>query len=252
MKVILAEKPSVAHDIATIVGADNRKDGYWEGNGYAVTWTFGHLIGLAMPADYGITGFQVENLPILPEVFRLIPRQIKDGKGYKADPGILKQLKIIKELFDKSERIIVATDAGREGELIFRYIYAYLNSNKPFDRLWINSLTDRAIRNGLNNLHPGREYEDLYLSAQARSQADWLIGINASQALSISAGNGVWSLGRVQTPTLAMICSRFLENKHFKPQTYFQVKLHTQKALIQISAVSIYRYDTRREADKIL
>lgn len=252
MKVILAEKPSVAHDIATIVGADNRKDGYWEGNGYAVTWTFGHLVGLAMPADYGITGFQVENLPILPEVFRLIPRQIKDGKGYKADPGILKQLKIIKELFDKSERIIVATDAGREGELIFRYIYAYLNSNKPFDRLWINSLTDQAIRNGLNNLHPGREYEDLYLSAQARSQADWLIGINASQALSISAGNGVWSLGRVQTPTLAMICSRFLENKHFKPQTYFQVKLHTQKALIQISAVSIYRYDTRREADKIL
>lgn len=252
MKVILAEKPSVAHDIATIVGADNRKDGYWEGNGYAVTWTFGHLVGLAMPADYGITGFQVENLPILPEVFRLIPRQIKDGKGYKADPGILKQLKIIKELFDKSERIIVATDAGREGELIFRYIYAYLNSNKPFDRLWINSLTDRAIRNGLNNLHPGREYEDLYLSAQARSQADWLIGINASQALSISAGNGVWSLGRVQTPTLAMICSRFLENKHFKPQTYFQVKLHTQKALIQISAVSIDRYDTRREADKIL
>ncbi|KGN76437.1 DNA topoisomerase I [Porphyromonas macacae] len=252
MKLIIAEKPSVARDIAAIVGADNRKEGYLEGGGYAVTWAFGHLVGLAMPADYGITGFQAENLPILPATFKLIPRQIKDGKEYKPDPGVLKQLKIIGELFHKCERIVVATDAGREGELIFRYLYAYLNGDKPFDRLWISSLTDQAIRNGLNNLRPGTQYDNLYLSAKARSQADWLVGINASQALSISAGSGVWSLGRVQTPTLAMICSRYLENKEFKPQTYFQIRLHTAKESISFPAISTDRYDTRQDADKIL
>lgn len=252
MKLIIAEKPSVARDIAAIVGADNRKEGYLEGGGYAVTWAFGHLVGLAMPADYGITGFQAENLPILPATFKLIPRQIKDGKEYKPDPGVLKQLKIIGELFDKCERIVVATDAGREGELIFRYLYAYLNGDKPFDRLWISSLTDQAIRNGLNNLRPGTQYDNLYLSAKARSQADWLVGINASQALSISAGSGVWSLGRVQTPTLAMICSRYLENKEFKPQTYFQIRLHTAKESISFPAISADRYDSRQDADKIL
>lgn len=252
MKVIIAEKPSVARDIAAIVGADNRKDGYLEGNGYAVTWAFGHLVGLAMPEQYGITGFQRENLPILPEQFKLIPRQVKDGKEYKPDPGTMKQLKVIKELFGKCERIIVATDAGREGELIFRLIYHYLECNKPFDRLWISSLTDQAIRKGLENLVSGKEYNNLYASAKARSQADWVVGINASQALSISAGYGVWSLGRVQTPTLAMICSRYLENKDFKPQTYFQIKLHTAKEATQFAAISTDRYDTKQNADTIL
>ncbi|WCF98139.1 type IA DNA topoisomerase [Porphyromonas gingivalis] len=252
MKLIIAEKPSVARDIAAIVGADNRKEGYLEGGGYAVTWAFGHLVGLAMPADYGITGFQAENLPILPATFKLIPRQIKDGKEYKPDPGVLKQLKIIGKLFENCERIVVATDAGREGELIFRYLYAYLNGDKPFDRLWISSLTDQAIRNGLNNLRPGTQYDNLYLSAKARSQADWLVGINASQALSINAGSGVWSLGRVQTPILAMICSRYLENKEFKPQTYFQIRFHTAKESISFPAISTDRYDSWQDADKIL
>ncbi|OCW94650.1 DNA topoisomerase III [Macellibacteroides sp. HH-ZS] len=252
MKVIIAEKPSVARDIAAIVGASNRREGYLEGNGYAVTWAFGHLIGLAMPQDYGITGFQSENLPILPADFKLLPRQVKDGKAYKPDPGTMKQLKVIKELFSKCERIIVATDAGREGELIFRYIFHYLECNKPFDRLWINSLTDQAIRKGLENLRPGTEYDNLYASAKARSQADWVVGINASQALSISAGYGVWSLGRVQTPTLAMICSRYLENKEFKPQTYFQVKLLTVKDATQFAIISTERFDTKQDADTIL
>lgn len=252
MKVIIAEKPSVARDIAAIVGANNRKDGYQEGNGYVVTWAFGHLVGLAMPDQYGITGFQRENLPILPEQFKLIPRQVKDGKEYKPDPGTMKQLKVIKELFGKCERIIVAADAGREGELIFRLIYHYLECNKPFDRLWISSLTDQAIRKGLENLVSGKEYDNLYASAKARSQADWVVGINASQALSISAGYGVWSLGRVQTPTLAMICSRYLENKDFKPQTYFQIKLHTAKEATAFAAISIDRYDTKQNADTIL
>ena len=252
MKVIIAEKPSVARDIAAIVGASNRKDGYLEGDGYAVTWAFGHLVGLAMPEQYRITGFQRENLPILPEQFKLIPRQVKDGKEYKPDPGTMKQLKVIKELFSKCERIIVATDAGREGELIFRLIYHYLDCNKPFDRLWISSLTDQAIRKGLENLVSGKEYDNLYASAKARSQADWVVGINASQALSISAGYGVWSLGRVQTPTLAMICSRYLENKDFKPQTYYQIKLHTAKEATQFAAISTERYDTKQNADTIL
>ncbi|MDU1892789.1 MAG: DNA topoisomerase 3 [Dysgonomonas sp.] len=252
MKVIIAEKPSVARDIAAIVGASNRKDGYLEGNGYAVTWAFGHLIGLAMPQDYGITGFQAENLPILPTEFKLLPRQVKDGKEYKPDPGTMKQLKVIKELFNKCERIVVATDAGREGELIFRYIFDYLECTKPFDRLWISSLTDQAIRKGLENIRPGKEYDNLYRSAKARSQADWVVGINASQALSISAGYGVWSLGRVQTPTLAIICSRYLENTEFKPQTYFQVKLHTAKDATQFAAISTERFGTKQEADEIV
>lgn len=252
MKVIIAEKPSVARDIAAIVGANSRKDGYLEGNGYAVTWAFGHLIGLAMPQEYGITGFQRENLPILPEEFKLIPRQIKDGKEYKNDPGTMKQLKVIKELFGKCDSIINCCDAGREGEAIFRCIYHYLECSKPFDRLWISSLTDQAIRKGMDSLVSGKEYDNLYASAKARSQADWVVGINASQALSISAGHGVWSLGRVQTPTLAMICSRYLENKDFKPQTYFQVKLHTAKEATAFAALSTDRYDTKQNADTIL
>lgn len=252
MRVIIAEKPSVARDIAAIVGANNRKDGYLEGNGHCVTWAFGHLIGLAMPEQYGITGFQRESLPILPAEFKLMPRQVKNGKEYKNDPGVMKQLKVIKELFGKCDRIIVATDAGREGELIFRLIYNYLECRKPFDRLWINSLTDKAIHEGLQNLRPGSEYDNLYLSAKARSQADWVVGMNASQALSISAASGVWSLGRVQTPTLAMICSRYLENKDFKPQTYFQIKLHTAKDATRFAAISTERYDIRQDADTIL
>ncbi|MBF0648971.1 DNA topoisomerase III [Dysgonomonas sp. GY75] len=251
MKVIIAEKPSVARDIAAIVGATTRKDGYLEGNNYAVTWAFGHLIGLAMPEEYGIKGFQKENLPILPEDFKLIPRQIKEGKEYKPDPGAMKQLKVIRELFDKSQRIIVATDAGREGELIFRYIYNYLSCSKPFDRLWISSLTDQAIRGGLENLRPGTEYDTLYFSAKARSQADWLVGINASQALSISAGSGVWSLGRVQTPTLAMVCSRYLENKDFVPKKYWQHKLSLSKDGNVLTPVSEDKYNDRIDADKV-
>ena len=252
MKVIIAEKPSVARDIAAIVGATSKKDGYMEGNGYTVTWAFGHLVGLAMPEAYGFTSFQRENLPILPQEFTLIPRQIKEGKEYKNDPGVMKQLKIIKELFSKADGIVVATDAGREGELIFRYIYNYVGCTRPFQRLWISSLTDKAIKEGFQNLKPGSDYNNLYLSAKARSQADWVVGINASQALSIAAGRGSWSLGRVQTPTLAMICSRYLENKDFKPQTYFKLKLHTAKDAMAFAVLSVDKYDNQPVADEVL
>ena len=242
----------MARDIALIVGARERKDGYMTGNDYAVTWGFGHLVGLAMPEAYGYEGFRRENLPIFPERFQLVPRQIKDGKQYKDDPGVVKQLTVIKELFDKCESIICATDAGREGELIFRYIYHYLGCSKPFSRLWISSLTDKAIRQGMENLKDGREYDNLYRSAKARSEADWLVGINASQALCLSAGRGVFSLGRVQTPTLMMICNRYMENKNFTPQKYWQLRVQSGKADITFSALSVDKYDRKDEADSNL
>lgn len=252
MKVIIAEKPSVARDIALIVGAKDRKDGYMEGNGYTVTWGFGHLVGLAMPEVYGFEGFRRENLPIFPERFQLVPRQIKDGKQYKDDPGAVKQLAVIKGLFDKSESIICATDAGREGELIFRYIYHYLGCSKPFSRLWISSLTDKAIRQGLESLKNGKEYDNLYRSAKARSEADWLVGINASQALCLSAGRGVFSLGRVQTPTLMMICNRYMENKNFTPQKYWQLQVKSGKDNISFAALSTGKYEKKDEAESNL
>lgn len=223
MKTIIAEKPSVAKDIAHIVGADKREEGYMQGNGYFVTWAFGHLVQPAMPETYGMKGFHAENLPVIPDPFVLVPRQVKTENGYKPDAGVLAQIKIIGKLFDSSERIIVATDAGREGELIFRYLYAYLGCRKPFDRLWISSLTDTAIREGLQNLRDGKEYDNLYHAAKARSEADWLVGINGTQALTIAAGRGTYSVGRVQTPTLGMVCERYWEHKRFESKPFWQV-----------------------------
>lgn len=223
MKTIIAEKPSVAKEIAHIVGADKREEGYMQGNGYYVTWAFGHLVQPAMPETYGMKGFHAENLPVIPDPFVLVPRQVKTENGYKADAGVLAQIKIIGKLFDSSERIIVATDAGREGELIFRYLYVYLGCQKPFDRLWISSLTDTAIREGLLNLRDGKEYDNLYHAAKARSEADWLVGINGTQALTIAAGRGTYSVGRVQTPTLGMVCERYWENKRFESKPFWQV-----------------------------
>ena len=223
MKTIIAEKPSVAKEIAHIVGADKREEGYMQGNGYYVTWAFGHLVQPAMPETYGMKGFHAENLPVIPDPFVLVPRQVKTENGYKPDAGVLAQIKIIGKLFDSSERIIVATDAGREGELIFRYLYAYLGCQKPFDRLWISSLTDTAIREGLLNLKDGKEYDNLYHAAKARSEADWLVGINGTQALTIAAGRGTYSVGRVQTPTLGMVCERYWEHKRFESKPFWQV-----------------------------
>ena len=151
-------------------------------------------------------------------------------------------------MFDQCDRIIVATDAGREGELIFRYIFHYLNCRKPFVRLWISSLTDKAIREGLDNLQPGERYDNLYLSAKSRSEADWLIGINATQALSVAAGQGVFSLGRVQTPTLVMICGRYLENRNFVPAKFWQLKAVTASGGINFTAQSTAKWEQQPEA----
>jgi DNA topoisomerase-3 len=251
MIAIIAEKPSVAREIAAIVGANDKKDGYLSGNNYIVTWALGHLIGLAMPEQYGLQGFVREELPILPQKFKLVPRQKRIGKEYQADPGALKQLKVIRSVFDQCDKIIVATDAGREGCLIFRYIYHYLNCQKPFDRLWISSLTDKAIRDGLQNLKAGSSYDKLYEAAKSRSEADWLVGINASQALSIAAGQGVFSLGRVQTPTLAMVCSRYLEHTNFTPVPFWELRLDTSSGNQGFTATTKDRIESRGTAKEL-
>ena len=248
---IIAEKPSVARDIARIIGANSKQDGYLEGGGYLVTWAMGHLIALAMPEAYGFSAYKREYLPIRPNPFQLVVRQVRKDKEYISDPAALKQLKVICSCFDKADRIIVATDAGREGELIFRYIYSYLNCHKPFDRLWISSLTDKAIREGLSNLKPGSSYDNLYYSAKARSEADWLVGINASRALSI-ARKGGYSLGRVQTPTLAMVCRRYIENRDFSSVPYWKISVLTEKEGVSLKAAGSEDYESEALAQTAL
>ena len=248
---IIAEKPSVARDIARIVGATSKQDGYMEGCGYIVTWAMGHLIALAMPEAYGFSTYKAEDLPIRPNPFQLVVRQVRKDKEYVSDPAALKQLKVIRSSFDKADRIIVATDAGREGELIFRYIYSYLNCHKPFDRLWISSLTDKAICEGLSNLKPGNCYDNLYHSAKARSEADWLVGINASRALSI-ARKGGYSLGRVQTPTLAMVCRRYIENRDFSSVPYWKLSVLTEKEDLSLKTVGCKDYESEASAQTAL
>ncbi len=252
MKAVIAEKPSVAREIAALLGATDKKDGYLTGNGYQVTWALGHLVGLAMPEDYGLSGFQREALPILPNPFLLMVRKIKKDKNYVSDSGAVKQLKIIEQVIGRCNSIIVATDAGREGELIFRYIYEYLKCSKPFQRLWISSLTEKAIKQGFDNLKPGSDFDGLYRAGQGRSRADWLVGINASQALSIAAGRGVYSLGRVQTPTLALVCKRYLENKKFTVHNYWQIQLEHRKEFVDFKSLSKTKWDDKQLADNTL
>lgn len=253
MKVVIAEKPSVARELAKVFGATTKKEGYLEGKDYSFTWAFGHLIQLAAPEAYGFKGWRIENLPMLPERFKLAVKQNRINGMMKDDPGVVKQLNVIRNLFESATEIIVATDAGREGELIFRYIYYHLKCKKPFRRLWISSQTDEAIKQGFRNLKPGTEYDTLFYSAQCRSESDWIVGLNATQALSIAAGNhSVLSLGRVQTPTLAMICARFLENKNFKPQIYYQVAVWVNKDGQLFKATSVKNFDKLEAARKVL
>ena len=252
MKIVIAEKPSVARELAKVFGATGKKDGYIEGKGYSFTWAFGHLLQLAPPQDYGFHGWRVQNLPMLPQRFKLAVRKIKTKDGIVEDPGVRKQLDTIKMLFDSATEIIVATDAGREGELIFRYIYYYLKCKKPFRRLWISSQTDEAIKDGFRNLKPGTDYDTLFNSAHCRSESDWLVGMNATQALSISAGGrSVLSLGRVQTPTLAMICSRYVESKNFVPQTYYQVSILLSKDEQVFKALSVDNFKDKANAQEV-
>ena len=250
MITILAEKPSVAREIARITGATRKEEGYYTGNGYHVTWTLGHLVQPALPDGYGFKGFHRDSLPVIPEEFMLIPRQVKTDKGYKADAAAVKQIKVITKLWNESEGIIVATDCAREGELIFRYLYAYTGCTLPFRRLWISSLTDTAIRKGLKELKDGHEYDDLYLAAKARGEADWLVGINGTQALTVAAGRGTYSVGRVQTPTLAMVCKRYRENRRFTPEPVHQLhfSVPSANAGTVVKFASVKKWQDKSEA----
>lgn len=223
MKLVITEKPSVAIDIAKVLGVNNRKDGYIESKEYIVSWAVGHLVSLSLPDAYDkkYQKWNMGNLPILPEIFKT--EVLKSTK---------KQFYILKKLFDdgRINEIICATDAGREGQLIFEYIYQKTQSNKPVKRLWISSMTDEAIKEGFNNLKDNKQYENLYQSAVARARADWLYGINFTQLYSLKH-NTMFSVGRVQTPTLNLIVERDLEIENFIPKDYFELEGEFEQGL---------------------
>ena len=219
MKVCIAEKPSVAREIANILGANTKRDGFYEGNGYAVTYTFGHLCTLLEPKDYKPhwKSWDLNNLPMLPERF--------DTK-VTGDSGIRKQFDIVKGLFEKAEVIINCGDAGTEGELIQRWVINQCNYKGKVKRLWISSLTEEAIKDGFNNLKPAENYDNLYYAGYSRAIGDWLLGLNATRLYTVKFGGykQVLSVGRVQTPTLAMLVNRYFEIHNFKPQPYWELQ----------------------------
>ena len=219
MKVCIAEKPSVAREIASILGANSKRDGYYEGNGYAVTYTFGHLCTLFEPNDYKPywKSWDLNNLPMLPDKFQT--------KVVNND-GIQKQFKIIKSLFDKADVVINCGDAGQEGELIQRWVLNEANYKGEVKRLWISSLTSEAIKEGFENLKPSSDYDNLYYAGFSRAIGDWLLGMNATRLYTVKHGGykQVLSVGRVQTPTLAMVVNRYKEIENFKPQPYWELQ----------------------------
>ncbi|EMX0193556.1 DNA topoisomerase III [Bacillus thuringiensis] len=221
--VVIAEKPSVARDIARVLKCDKKGNGYLEGNKYIVTWALGHLVTLADPESYDVKykKWNLEDLPMLPERLKLTVIK-QTGKQFNA----VKSQLLRKDV----NEIIVATDAGREGELVARWIIDKVKLNKPIKRLWISSVTDKAIKDGFANLKPGKAYDNLYASAVARSEADWYIGLNATRALT-TRFNAQLNCGRVQTPTVAMIASREDEIKNFKAQTYYGIEAQTMEKL---------------------
>jgi DNA topoisomerase III len=241
MKVILTEKPSVAREIAEVLKICNKHNGYFSNREYTITWAYGHLIELCPPEVYGWKEWTKENLPMLPKQFKIQPAQKWDAakKQFIEGKGIQKQLSLIDDLFSQCCEIIVATDAGREGELIFRLIYQHLHCIKPFKRLWISSLTKKAIEQGFRELKNGSDYDNLYESARCRSEADWLVGMNASRALTIGAAFlSRFSLGRVQTPTLAILCNRYNENKNFSPEPFYNFRITLEKQGEKFTAIS--------------
>lgn len=219
MKVCIAEKPSVAREIASVLGANTKHDGYYEGNGYAVTYTFGHLCTLMEPNDYKShwKSWDLNNLPMLPEKFKT---------KVVSNSGIQKQFKIVKSLFDKAEMVINCGDAGQEGELIQRWVLEQANFKGKVLRLWISSLTTEAIKEGFDNLKPSEQYDNLYYAGFSRAIGDWLLGMNATRLYTVKHGGykQVLSVGRVQTPTLAMVVNRFKEIENFKSQPYWELQ----------------------------
>jgi len=245
MKVILAEKPSVARDIAKCLRINSKHDGYFEGNGYQITWAFGHLVELKEPDEYDKSWkrWSLESLPIIPEQF---------GLKAKGDASAQKQLNTIKRLFKAADEIICATDAGREGELIFRYILTWSGClKKPFKRLWISSLTDDAIRNGFTKLQEGHAYDGLYRAAKCRSESDWIVGLNATRLYTLKFGGqgSLWTIGRVQTPVLALIVQKDLDISSFVPKDFWE--LHTLYRDTDFQYVG-GRFDRKADAETLL
>ena len=217
MKLVLAEKPSVAQGIAKVLGANKSEDGYLEGNGYVVSWCVGHLVELAQPEAYDekYSKWAYADLPIFPADWR-----------YEVPSGTKKQFGILKKLMARDDvaSLVCATDAGREGELIFRLVYHKAGCRKPFERLWISSMEDSAIREGFENLRSGTEYDALYEAALCRERADWIVGINATRLFSTLYGQTL-NVGRVMTPTLAMAVMREAAIAAFKPEPFYTVQI---------------------------
>ena len=224
MKVVIAEKPSVARDIAEVLDIKSKKKGYIEGRGCAITWAFGHLVTLQEPGEYdpALKRWSLDTLPFVPEKFKL---------ALIRNRGVDEQFKVIETLCQQAEEIICATDAGREGELIFRYILALCNcEDKPIRRLWLNSLTPEAIQEAFKDLKDGHDYDALYAAARCRSESDWIVGLNATRYYTVRhgriGGTGdrvLWSIGRVQTPVLAMIVERDDAILQFRPQLFWEL-----------------------------
>lgn len=244
MKLCIAEKPSVAKEIAQIVGAKSRKDGYFEGNGYQVSWTFGHLCTLKEPNDYTEKWkyWDLRYLPMIPSRF---------GIKLIENTGIKKQFSILEKLIQEAEEIINCGDAGQEGELIQRWVLAKANNKAPVKRLWISSLTEEALREGFNKLMSSNEFDKLYEAGSARAIGDWLLGMNATRLYTLKYGQNkqVLSIGRVQTPTLALIVERQKEIENFKPEPFWEIKTNYRGAVF--SAVS-GRYKSAEEAASVL
>lgn len=246
MKVCIAEKPSVAKEIAEILGAKQRKDGYYEGNGYQVTWSFGHLCELKEPHEYdsAYREWNLNMLPILPQKF---------GIKVKNDKGVEKQFNTISTLFENASEVINCGDAGQEGELIQRWIFSKANCKKPLKRLWISSLTEEAIREGFTKLKDGKDYENLYFAGYSRAAADWLLGMNATRLFTVKYGNGkqVLSIGRVQTPTLAMIVNRQLEINAFKSAVFYELKTKYRDVIFN-AQLDRFQGDEKQKGESLL
>ena len=249
MKLVIAEKPDMGKKIASVLGCTRRGDGYMEGGGWCVTWCFGHMVEIV--AEEAAGNWSLDRLPILPETFTLRPINEKK-EAVKGRRTREEQIEIIRSLIGRCDGVVEATDAGREGELIFRNLYEYLGQRRPFERLWLNALEPEPIAEAFEDLRPGSEYDNLYSAAKQREIADWLVGINATRAMTLAVGRrgGPLSLGRVQTPTLALICQRYIEHKTFRSVPYWYLQGGSEKLGRPFVWRSVDRYDQRQPAER--
>lgn len=245
--LILTDKPEVGKTIARIIGADKHRNGYMAGGGYIVTWTFGNMLSLAMPKDYGKARVERKDFPLVPRPFQLMVKHVRTDNGWIPDINAVKQLKVIEKLLPECSRIIAATDASREGELLFRQLYRYLGCSLPVLRLWISSLTEQAVREGMKRMQPLEMYDGLFRAGDSRAKADWLLGMNASYALCRATGLGNHSLGRVQTPVLAAISGRYRDRENHIASDSWHIYVSTAKEGIPFKLRSV---DTFHDLDR--